>query len=1013
MIRTLKTMVTRARRAEGPHECHDTMVDLVESMLRHLAVVAITAYRHSAVRVGRYDAAIAKQLPWPSMGSWKNFLQMFGRAEERHFPEHFHREFLRPLTVRLEDDTVAAAYGSLRLMLDRAGHHDPEENCDAEPRPCSALDFFDSMVAYRNDYVAHGTQALPNRCSEVAELLHRGTIRLCERLAPLWRAYPVFVAKRETESGVTYHRLLPLIDEPGAAEVRVTGDSVVDGRLYVCFSRRRPHPASLYPLALWHEEEILFLNGTRDFREIKYLGFGRTTVHKTDIHEQAFCDFLQPFMGVKPFSAADLADARVTAHAVSLVDGGWRFPRLSQGMEVGSAGPSYRLRRKLGHGGMAEVWEADALETGERVAVKFLSDIANHARFRREARALQAVSRLSDRIVGFKDYQFDAHPARLVAFLVMELLPGKTLEDIADGNAPFTHEQVLDWMRDALEGLAAVHARGLVHRDVKPSNLMFDALGRLRLSDLGLAGIASDAGSDLETTAGLTRAGSTLGTPEFSSLEQLQGGGGGWSVGPRSDLFSLGASFYLLLTGEHPFGSGNQNVITGLQIEARDGGGAGPSAVHDLVSDCPRSLGDLVMCLIAVRPELRPTDARAALRMVEECRNLLHEGQANTNLNLLGDVGGDEVRFDDLLPPWYTRFVFWVFPIGQLAYLSIMYGLSASQGTLLELNPEQFGLSKEKWSVTHPSLRDPMFVSWNLLPFLLVALLWRVRARVQPLMQSVFLLDPSRGGEHWAASARRTGVWARVMRSRWLLLALLAGGALALYFQFGRIEGLTKEGELYFWHPRVNNVIHHVFAVGTAFHIVGLGMLFVLVVALIDTNAFVLRGARLRVDPNAGDGACGLSAVGRLLSLFLPFFAALGVVSAIATYDHRDAGMLVLDWSAVCVSVVLFFVLLLWPMLPVHRSIVRTLATDGDRIVRRRLRSDDRVRRLLEAPGEFDAERTEHFDRATELSRKLSLLEKRTSSVWRWPIRKRSFVLLVLLGVSPFVLAMLLLAVPK
>jgi hypothetical protein len=205
----------------------------------------------------------------------------------------------------------------------------------------------------------------------------------------------------------------------------------------------------------------------------------------------------------------------------------------------------YRLLRVLGEGGMGRVYEAEDAATGRRVALKLIA--AEYAgapaaveRFRREGRLASGVSH--PRCV----FVLAADEAAGRPYIVMELMPGETLQDLVDRDGPLPVEQALSRILDVIDGLREAHRLGVVHRDVKPSNCFLDAEGRVKVGDFGLSKSLVDSGA-------LTRTGTFLGTPLFASPEQIKSE----AVGPQSDVYSVAATLYCLLTGRAPFQGGD------------------------------------------------------------------------------------------------------------------------------------------------------------------------------------------------------------------------------------------------------------------------------------------------------------------------------------------------------------------------------------------------------------------------------------------------------------------------
>src|SRR5438552_2023896 len=210
----------------------------------------------------------------------------------------------------------------------------------------------------------------------------------------------------------------------------------------------------------------------------------------------------------------------------------------------------YRLDTLLGRGGMSEVWCATDLELGRRVALKLLAPNQDIARFDREARAVAALAHPN--VTQLYDYgSADDRP-----YMVLEYLPGGSLEDLLRANGPLPDADSHRIAGEIAAGLAHAHARGVVHRDLKPSNVLFDEEGRAKLADFGIARLVAGEGT-------LTEAGTVLGTAAYISPEQASG----MPATPASDVYSFGVILYRMLTGELPFAS--DDPLT-LALQHRD-----------------------------------------------------------------------------------------------------------------------------------------------------------------------------------------------------------------------------------------------------------------------------------------------------------------------------------------------------------------------------------------------------------------------------------------------------------
>src|SRR3954451_22586172 len=247
----------------------------------------------------------------------------------------------------------------------------------------------------------------------------------------------------------------------------------------------------------------------------------------------------------------------------------------------------YALEERIALGGMGEVWRATDTVLHRVVAVKVLrtdNPAALASRFREEDRHMAAVSHPG--IAHIHDYGEDGTSA----FLVMELVPGEPLSKVLAERGRLPVMEALPYLAQTADALSAAHAVGVVHRDIKPGNLMVMEDGAVKVTDFGIARAVG--------ASAMTAVGNVSGTPQYMSPEQATGG----TATPLSDIYSLGAVGYEMLVGHPPFVGDNQLAITMAHVH---------QAPPDLPESIPADVRSLLMRALAKDPAQRPPTTTA------------------------------------------------------------------------------------------------------------------------------------------------------------------------------------------------------------------------------------------------------------------------------------------------------------------------------------------------------------------------------------------------------------------
>lgn len=285
----------------------------------------------------------------------------------------------------------------------------------------------------------------------------------------------------------------------------------------------------------------------------------------------------------KRLAARLVRDGLLTAfQAEQLLIGKWR------GFSLGK----YRILERLGAGGMGAVFLCEHTVMGHRVAVKVLpteraNDPAALGRFYREARAAAGL----DHVNIVRAYDIDRDGDR--HFLVMEYVDGASLQDLVSRRGPLDVLRAVNYVRQAALGLQRAHEAGLVHRDVKPGNLLLDRVGTVKVADLGLARFFHD---DSDAITREQAAGTILGSADYFAPEQAVDC---HQVDIRGDIYALGCTFYFLLTGHPPFEGGTvTQKLLWHQIRT-------PQPVRDLRPEVPAALALILDQMLAKEPAKR------------------------------------------------------------------------------------------------------------------------------------------------------------------------------------------------------------------------------------------------------------------------------------------------------------------------------------------------------------------------------------------------------------------------
>ncbi|QKJ25854.1 serine/threonine protein kinase [Aquiluna borgnonia] len=348
-------------------------------------------------------------------------------------------------------------------------------------------------------------------------------------------------------------------------------------------------------------------------------------------------------------------------------------------------GERYRLQLRIAIGGMGEVWQAEDELILRQVAIKilkeeYLGDPMFLERFRTEAKSAALVEH--EGIANIYDYGEDTGSA----YLVMELVPGESMSRLIEREKKLSEERVLDIVAQTSRALAAAHARGLVHRDIKPGNLLITPEGKVKITDFGIARVGDQ--------VPLTKTGQVMGTVQYLAPEQATGK----TSTPATDLYSLGVVAYEALAGKRPFTGENQMAIAMAHINEM------PPALPDSVD--PR-VQNLVLSCLAKKPSQRPESATSLAIRAEALLREKRKPRASavfTTPDGYTENSATEVIPTDTAPLPRAPIVWpWVATLGLLGITAIVVIVAI----LSEPNTEDFPTPSSTVSPSQSSTQTP------------------------------------------------------------------------------------------------------------------------------------------------------------------------------------------------------------------------------------------------------------------------------------------------------------------
>ena len=381
----------------------------------------------------------------------------------------------------------------------------------------------------------------------------------------------------------------------------------------------------------------------------------------------------------------------------------------------------YRVVRLLGEGGMGAVFDAEDLESGRRVALKVLSHRLDSPeardRFLREGQLAASINHPNS------VYVFGTEEIGGTPVIAMELVAGGTLQSRVRDTGPLPVGEAVDSVLQIIAGLEAAQRIGVLHRDVKPSNCFVDADGTVKIGDFGLS-----ISTAIRTEPALTAAGAFLGTPAFCSPEQLRGD----ELKARSDMYSVGATLFYLLTGHTPFEGKNSVQLLATVLEQR-----APSP-RKFRANIPQGLAKVVACCLEKLPgerfkdydELRqalapynsaaPTPATLGLRFLAGVLDMVLLSLVSTGILWLS--WGNPMEFLNLASQASPKALAWILAwlVLSLLYYSLGEGLRGATVGKAVCRLRVVGPDKSTPGFLHALWRAVIYVLLPALPFWIV-----------------------------------------------------------------------------------------------------------------------------------------------------------------------------------------------------------------------------------------------------------------------------------------------------